>query len=83
MSRELEIDIKTYRDIEKGKSRPNVEILSLVYDKFGYPPSLILDVEDKNYLFIINEVWLRLSESLQNIIERELRGLLEFIQRIR
>lgn len=83
ISNELEIDIKTYRDIEKGKSKPNAEILALVYDKFGYPPSLLLDVEDKNYLFVINEVWLRLSESLQNKIERELKGLLEFIQRIR
>ena len=82
MSKELEIDIKTYRDIEKGKSKPNVEILALIYDKFGYPPSLILDVEDKNYLFVINEVWLRLSESLQNKIEKELRGFLGFIHNI-
>lgn len=82
MSKELGIDIKTYREIEKGKSKPNVEILALIYDKFGYPPSLILDVKDKNYLFVINEVWLRLSEDLQYKIEKELRGALEFIHSI-
>lgn len=79
MSKELGIDIKTYREIEKGKSKPNVEILALIYDKFGYPPSVILDVEDKNYLFVINEVWLRLSEDLQSRIEKELRSFLNFI----
>lgn len=83
ISRELDIDIKTYRDIEKGKSKPNVEILSLIYDKFGYPPSLILDAENKNYLFIINEIWIRLSEELQNKIENELKRLMEFIHSIR
>ena len=82
ISKELDIDIKTYRDIEKGKSKPNVEILSLVYDKFGYPPSLMLDVEDKNYLFVINEIWLRLSENIQGEIENMLRGFLRYIQRI-
>ena len=82
MSKELDIDIKTYRDIEKGKSKPNVEILSLIYDKFGYPPSLILDVENKNYLFIINEIWLRLSKEMQKKIERELKKLLDFINTI-
>ena len=66
-----------------GKSKPNVEILSLIYDKFGYPPSLILDAENKNYLFIINEIWIRLSEELQNKIENELKRLMEFIHSIR
>lgn len=79
MSDELDMDIKTYRDIEKGKSKPNVAILSLVYEKMGYPPSLIMDVEDKNYLFVINEIWLMLSEDLKKKIERELRGFLEYI----
>lgn len=82
MSKELDIDIKTYRDIEKGKSKPNVEILALIYDKFGYPPSLILDVENKNYLFVINEIWLKLSEDLQNKLEKELKGMLDFIHSI-
>ena len=83
ISKELEIDIKTYRDIEKGKSKPNAEILSLIYDKFGYPPSLMLDVENKNYLFIINEIWIRLSEDIQNKIERQLKRFIEFIYSIR
>ena len=79
MSKELDIDIKTYRDIEKGKSKPNVEILATVYDKLGYPPSLILDVENKNYLYVINEIWLRLSEDLQNKTEEMLRSFFDFI----
>ena len=82
MSKELDIDIKTYRDIEKGKSKPNVEILALLYERLGYPPSLILDVENKNYLYVINEVWLRLSDDLQDIIKKELERFLEFINSI-
>ena len=82
MSKELDIDIKTYRDIEKGKSKPNVEILATVYDKLGYPPSLILDVENKNYLYVINEIWLKLSEDLQNETEEMLRSFFDFINRI-
>ena len=83
MSQELDIDIKTYRDIEKGKSKPNVEILALVYEKLGYPPSLFFEVDNKNYLYAINEVWLRLPAEMQNIIEKELRGFLDFISSIR
>ena len=79
MSKELDMDIKTYRDIEKGKSKPNVAIMAMVYEKMGYPPSIIMDVEDKNYLFVINEIWLMLSEDLKKKIERELRGFLEYI----
>lgn len=82
MSKKLDIDIKTYRDIEKGKSNPNVEILAQIYDMLGYPPSLILDVENKNYLYVINEVWLRLSDDIQNKIEKELKGLLDFVSSI-
>lgn len=82
MSKKLDIDIKTYRDIEKGKSKPNVEILASVYEKLGYPPSLILDVDNKNYLYVINEVWLRLPDDLQNKIEKELKGLLDFMSSI-
>ena len=82
LSKELDIDIKTYRDIEKGKSKPNVEILALIYDKFGFSPSLILDVENKDYLFVINEIWLRLSEEQQKKIEHVLKGILDFISNI-
>ena len=83
MSKELDIDIKTYREIEKGKSKPNVEILALLYDKFGYPPSLILDVKNKNYLFVINEIWLRLPKNLQSKIEKVLMIFCDFVQNIK
>jgi transcriptional regulator with XRE-family HTH domain len=79
----LEIDVKTYREIEKGKSKPNAEILATLYEKLDYPPSLMMDMEDKNYLFAINEIWLRLSEDLQQKIEKEMRGFLKYIDTIR
>lgn len=83
MAKLLDIDIKTYRDIEKGKTKPNVEILASVYEKLGYPPSIILDIGEKNYLFLINEVWIKMPKELQDKIENEIKGILGFIGNIK
>ena len=42
MAELLEVDIKKLRDLEKGKSMPDSELLWFMYDRFYIPPAVIL-----------------------------------------
>lgn len=48
MAEKLGVDIKKYRDLEKGRSLPDSELLCRIYDQFSIPPSILL--EDKKGL---------------------------------
>ena len=75
---ELDIDIKSYREIEKERVMPNAELLAVIYEKYGYYPSLIIKGET-NYLFAINHIWCQLPSDIQVKITELLKRDLEFI----
>lgn len=75
---ELDIDIKSYREIEKERVMPNAELLAIMYEKYGYYPSLIIKMKS-NYLFAINHIWSQLPEDMQVQIAKLLERDLEFI----
>lgn len=68
----LDINIKSYRKIEKGISMPTAEELTNLYEKLGYYPTLIQDT-DTNYYLLINGVWSRLSSDAKMKL-KELMG---------
>ena len=74
---ELNIGLKYYREIEKLQSSPNVETLVLLYEKYGYYPSLV-STEKANYLLTLNKIWPSLSTELQTGIQTMLEANLKF-----
>lgn len=74
----LGINEKTYRKMEQGKTMPTLEILTIVYNKFGYYPTLLVKL-DPNYLLMINNVWKELPEDkrteLANVIAKTLKDI--------
>lgn len=74
----LDINIKSYRKIEKGISMPTAEILTNLYKNLGYYPTLIQDV-DTNYSLMINGVWNKLSPDDKKKLEDIVGYSLKFI----
>ncbi|MCI8824439.1 MAG: XRE family transcriptional regulator [Lachnospiraceae bacterium] len=74
----LDLNIKTYRKIEKGKTMPTLEILMNLYLELGYYPSLVQEI-DSNCLLMINNAWMELAEdkqeSMRNIAAKTLKEL--------
>lgn len=69
-----------YRDIEIGESDPKVEVLVELYEKLGYYPTLVLEVE-ANYLLCINKIWMTLEEEKKEKLIQILKQNLRFIRR--
>lgn len=80
MAELMEINIKTYREIERGNSAPNTIILTNVYNNMGYYPTL-LQIENPNYLLKLNSMWNRLAEDeaveLNKVINYNLKYLIK------
>lgn len=74
----LDINIKSYRKVEKGILMPNVEVLTNLYEKLGYYPTLIQEV-GPNYLLMLNSVWNVLSDEDKTKIEELIRYSLDYI----
>lgn len=74
----LEIDVKTYRNIEKGISMPTAEVLMKLYKKLGYYPTLMQDT-DTNYLLVINGVWNGLEDDEKLKVEEIIGYSLNYI----
>lgn len=78
MAEILDVDIKTYRKIEKGTGMPTLEVFTNLYNKLGYYPTLVEDF-DSNYLLMINNVWKELSMEkktrLSNIADKNLKDI--------
>lgn len=74
----LDINIKTYRKMEKGETTPTLEMLMNLYLELGYYPSLVQEI-DSNYLLMVNNAWVELSEENQatmgNIAMKTLKNL--------
>ena len=56
MAEELNVGIKKYRNIENGNAQPDAQILSELYDKLGYFPSILMPEYTVN-LSYINDIW--------------------------
>ena len=74
----LSINIKKYREIEKGNQIADAEILSRLYDKTGYPPSLVLSAEVTN-LNVLNRIWLTFEEEKKQELLKFLRMGLDIL----
>lgn len=74
----LDVNIKSYRAIEKGNSMPNVMILTNLYDKLGYFPTLVEDL-DSNYLLMANRLWKLLSGKERATLEKIIKYNLDYI----
>lgn len=73
MAEELGVDIKKYRDLEKGRSLPDSELLWKVYDSFCVSPMVIL--KDKRGL--INEI-----STVLEVVEKD-AAIFEILERIK
>lgn len=79
MAEIFDINIKRYRNIEKGTTKPNAEILHTLYHKLNYSPLLILD-QKMYHMDEMNRAWEafpgKIREKLGNIVAM----ILKFIQ---
>ena len=76
----LEMDVKSYRKIEKMKKDPDAEILQKVYNKLGYSPWLFLN-KTSYYVNEINKIWMKLPDFVQEELDRELSRFVKIIER--
>lgn len=75
----MDVNSKTYRAIEHGESKPSVEVLCNLYNEFGIFPSLV-DEEEKNYLLLVNRIWLQLPKKDKAKIEEMILFTLNLIK---
>jgi transcriptional regulator with XRE-family HTH domain len=80
MAAELGIDVKSYREIEKENTMPNVAVLVKLFEKYGYYPSLISKTKT-NYLLMLNKIWIDLSANVKkkilSLLKEDLKYILE------
>ncbi len=78
MAKLLDVNIKRYRRIEKGKIEPDAEILVELYEKLKYSPMIILNhkmfYEDR-----INKVWEGFPFSIKRKLEPFIEKTIELI----
>lgn len=65
----LDINIKTYRKMEKGQAMPTLEMLVNLYQKLGYYPSLLHEI-NSNYILMLNNAWDELSDEDRKTMEK-------------
>ncbi len=80
MAEKLGIDIKKFRDLEKGRCLPDSELFWRLYDLFRIPPAVLL--EDKNGMAseiatVLDAIDIEYRESMFNILKmiREIKCL--------
>lgn len=76
----LEMDVKSYRKIEKMKKDPDAEILQKVYNKLGYSPWLFLN-QTSYYVNEINKIWMKFPDFVQEELDSELSRFVKIIER--
>ena len=72
MAEKLGVDIKKFRDLEKGRCLPDSELLWRLYDLFHIPPAVVL--EDKNGMAgeiaaVLDVIDIGYRESILNILK--------------
>lgn len=68
----LDVSVKRYREIEKGNTRANAEVVASLYENLGYLPSIILE-EDVVNLSCLNHIWKAFEKELQDELEAFIR----------
>ena len=69
-----------YREIEKGRLGVNAELLAVLYQNLGYPPSVVF-YEDVQNISSLNKVWQKFDSDLQKELEVFLKAGLEICNR--
>ena len=68
MAQHLEITTKRYREIEKGRLGVNAELLAVLYQNLGYPPSVVF-YEDVQNISSLNKVWQEFDSDFQLVLD--------------
>lgn len=74
----MDVDIKRYRNIEKGVRTANAELLMNVYNTLQIYPSYFIDGKLENYLQL-EEIFKNFSKENQTEIIEFLRAGIQFI----
>lgn len=80
MAQHLDITTKRYREIEKGRLGVNAELLAVLYQNLGYPPSVVF-YEDVQNISSLNKIWQEFDSDLQKELEVFLKAGLEICNR--
>lgn len=67
MAEKLGVNIKKYRDLEKGNTEPDAELLSLIYEISFCRPSLFFFSESAEK-YLLNNLWNKISGEKKNEI---------------
>lgn len=78
MAEIFDINIKRYRKIEKGESRPDAEILQALYEKLSYSPLVIMD-RDLCFIDEMNQIWEQFPDELLQSFDRLICSILHMI----
>ena len=77
----LDIGVKRYREIEKGRLSVNAELMTALYENLGYPPSMIF-YEDVQNISRLNKMWDGFGKGMKEELEEFLKKGLELCNRI-
>lgn len=77
MADRLGVNIKKYRELEKGSTEPDAELLLLIYDMSGCRPSTFFR-KDSVEEYVLDCLWNRLNMERQN----EAREFIEYVIKI-
>lgn len=80
MAQHLDVTTKRYREIEKGRLGFNAELLAVLYQNLGYPPSIVF-YEDVHNISSLNKIWKKFDSELQEELELFLKAGLEICNR--
>ena len=80
MAAMLDIQVKTYRKIEKLKKGPSAEILQTMYLQLGYSPWIFIDRNDY-CINEVNKIWTKFPENIRIDLEKELDSFVKFLER--
>ena len=81
MADELNVGIKKYRNIENGVIEPDAQILSELYDKLGYFPSILMPELTVN-LSYLNDIWNSFDDELKGELVKYLRDGYDLVNKI-
>ena len=81
MADELNVGIKKYRNIENGVIEPDAQILSELYDKLGYFPSILMPELTVN-LSYLNDIWNSFDDELKGELVKHLRDGYDLVNKI-
>ena len=76
----LDVQVKTYRKIEKMQKGPGAEILQIMYQRLGYSPWIFID-RRKYQISELNRIWDIFPPYIQQDLEKNLQGIANSIEK--